>query len=118
MGVRPLEYFSLCAPSAARVFVLPLDRGAGRAADNVTGKGGAILVTGMAARDRSGDPKGNWRFLEGCMRLAVDAGIYIQLSLRSTAQPLDTTFAMIFSSCFSKVTIEFIPRWMARRWRS
>jgi hypothetical protein len=41
-------------------------------ADNVTGKGGAILVTGMAARDRSGDPKGNWRFLEGCMRLAVD----------------------------------------------
>eukprot|EP01046_Picozoa_sp_COSAG06_P028206 COSAG06_NODE_2529_length_6714_cov_2.777627_7_plen_66_part_00 len=38
----------------------------------MTGKGGAILVTGMAARDRSGDPKGNWRFLEGCMRLAVD----------------------------------------------
>ena len=46
-----------------RVLVLPFDR-AEWAADN---------VTGMAAWDRSGDPKGNWRFLEGCMRLAVDA---------------------------------------------
>ena len=32
------------------------------------------------------------------------------MSLRSTAQPLYTRFPIIFSSCFSKVTIGFIPR--------
>ena len=51
--LQPLEYFPLV---------------------NISGRGGAVLYTGMAARDMSGDPKGNWRFLEGCMRLAIDGG--------------------------------------------
>jgi hypothetical protein len=34
---------------------------------------------------------------------------YLRLSLRSAAQPLYTNFPIVFSSCFSKVTIEFIP---------
>jgi hypothetical protein len=36
------------------------------------------------------------------------------LSLCSTAQPLYTRFTIIFSSCFSKVTIGFIPRLSGR----
>ena len=46
-----------------RGLVLPFDQ-AEWAADTVTGKGGAIMVTRMAVRDCSGDPKGNWRFLD------------------------------------------------------
>jgi hypothetical protein len=34
---------------------------------------------------------------------------YIRLSLRSATQPLYTMFPIIFSSCFSKVAIGFIP---------
>jgi hypothetical protein len=34
-----------------------------------------------------------------------------RLSLRSTVQPRYTRFPIIFSRCFSKVTIGFIPRW-------
>eukprot|EP01051_Picozoa_sp_SAG22_P023691 SAG22_NODE_6226_length_883_cov_1.419643_2_plen_84_part_00 len=83
MGVRPLEYFSLCAPvrpSTARsnqklLCPLPPNRAAIVGADNVTGEGGAILVTGMAARDRCGDLKGNWRFLEGCESASCCASI-------------------------------------------
>ena len=32
------------------------------------------------------------------------------MSLRSTAQPLYTSFPIIFSSCFPKVTIGYYPR--------
>ena len=35
--------------------------------------------------------------------------IIIRLSLRCTAKPLSTRFNVIFSSCISGVTIEFIP---------
>jgi hypothetical protein len=51
-------------------------------------------------------------------RQAVDAGVvqqgaqtwgYIRLSLFSTAQPLYTRFPIIFSSCFSEVTIGCSP---------
>jgi hypothetical protein len=37
---------------------------------------------------------------------------YIRLSLFSTAQPLCTRFPIIFSTCFSKVTIGYYPRWI------
>ena len=36
-----------------------------------------------------------------------------RLSLSSTAQPLHTRFPIIFSTCFSKVTIGYHPRWTA-----
>ena len=51
--VEPLEFFALY---------------------NQTNAGGAILYTGMAARDLSGALNGNWHFLEGCMRLALEGG--------------------------------------------
>ena len=43
------------------------------------------------------------------VEVGVRAWGYIRLSLRSTAQPLYTRFPIIFSSCFSKVTIGYSP---------
>jgi hypothetical protein len=46
---------------------------------------------------------------------ADKVGLYPKLSLFSTAQPIYTSFSIIFSSCVSKVTIGYHPR--PRRWR-
>jgi hypothetical protein len=40
---------------------------------------------------------------------ATSAWGYIRLSLFSTAQPLYTRFPIIFSTCFSKVTVGYHP---------
>ena len=41
--------------------------------------------------------------------------IIIRLSLFITAQPLCTRFPIIFSTCFSKVTIGYYPAWRSAR---
>ena len=72
-------------------------------------QGGATMTRRPLAR-RSGSASAGRR-RTCCCTLTGWCGLgYIRLSLFSTAQPLYSRFPIIFSTCFSKVTIGYHPR--------